>query len=162
MRKHLGHRRRNRRHLQRQGRAEQQQQDQQKQDPSQQEQKQKPEQGPTFRTGIDLVMVDVGVSDDRGRPVSDLLAPDFVVKIDGEPRRFHNVREAEGARVAIIFQELSLIKDLSIGENIFMGYSVRTEKWRYTEWEGGKRGAELYDGDRSARCRAALLPVRRG
>ena len=27
----------------------------------------------------------------------------------------------------------------------FMGYSVRTEKWRYTEWDGGKRGVELYD-----------------
>ncbi|MFN0122825.1 MAG: sulfatase [Blastocatellia bacterium] len=25
------------------------------------------------------------------------------------------------------------------------GYSVRTERWRYTEWEGGKQGAELYD-----------------
>src|SRR5262245_31986472 len=27
----------------------------------------------------------------------------------------------------------------------FMGYSVRTEKWRYTEWDGGTRGTELYD-----------------
>jgi iduronate 2-sulfatase len=27
----------------------------------------------------------------------------------------------------------------------FMGYSIRTEKWRYTEWDSGKRGAELYD-----------------
>jgi hypothetical protein len=26
-----------------------------------------------------------------------------------------------------------------------MGYSIRTEKWRYTEWDTGKRGAELYD-----------------
>jgi len=26
-----------------------------------------------------------------------------------------------------------------------MGYSVRTERWRYTEWDGGKAGAELYD-----------------
>ena len=26
----------------------------------------------------------------------------------------------------------------------YMGYSVRTEKWRYTEWDGGKRGRELY------------------
>ena len=28
-----------------------------------------------------------------------------------------------------------------------MGYSVRTERWRYTEWDGGKLGAELYDHD---------------
>jgi uncharacterized sulfatase len=31
------------------------------------------------------------------------------------------------------------------GENMFMGYSVRTDKWRYTEWDGGSRGTELYD-----------------
>jgi uncharacterized sulfatase len=27
----------------------------------------------------------------------------------------------------------------------FAGYSVRTERWRYTEWDGGKQGVELYD-----------------
>ncbi len=27
----------------------------------------------------------------------------------------------------------------------FMGYSVRTERWRYTEWDDGKRGVELYN-----------------
>ena len=27
------------------------------------------------------------------------------------------------------------------------GYSIRTERWRYTEWEGGKAGVELYDHD---------------
>ena len=27
----------------------------------------------------------------------------------------------------------------------FMGYSVRTERWRYSEWDEGKRGRELYD-----------------
>ncbi len=26
-----------------------------------------------------------------------------------------------------------------------MGRSVRTDRWRYSEWDGGKRGAELYD-----------------
>jgi iduronate 2-sulfatase len=31
------------------------------------------------------------------------------------------------------------------GENGFMGYSVRTERWRYTEWDNGKRGVELYN-----------------
>jgi len=64
-----------------------------------QETKPKPEQqGPTFRTGIELVMVDVGVSDERGRPVADLLPPDFVVKIDGEVRK---VVSAEHVRIDV-------------------------------------------------------------
>src|SRR5207253_9331548 len=29
----------------------------------------------------------------------------------------------------------------------FPGYSVRTERWRYTEWDDGKQGAQLYDHD---------------
>ncbi|MDT7778178.1 MAG: D-xylose transport system ATP-binding protein, partial [Acidobacteriota bacterium] len=43
------------------------------------------------------------------------------VLIDGEVRRFASVRDAENAGVAVIFQELSLIKELTIGENIFLG-----------------------------------------
>ena len=31
------------------------------------------------------------------------------------------------------------------GGQRIMGYSVRTEQWRYTEWDGGAAGAELYD-----------------
>ena len=27
------------------------------------------------------------------------------------------------------------------------GRTVRTERWRYTEWDGGKAGFELYDHD---------------
>lgn len=27
----------------------------------------------------------------------------------------------------------------------FSGHSVRTERWRYTEWDDGKKGTELYD-----------------
>ncbi len=27
----------------------------------------------------------------------------------------------------------------------FPGYSVRTERWRYTEWDDGQQGAQLYD-----------------
>jgi uncharacterized sulfatase len=31
------------------------------------------------------------------------------------------------------------------GKAGYTGHSVRTEGWRYTEWEDGKRGVELYD-----------------
>ena len=44
-------------------------------------------QGPTFRSGVDLITIDVGVVDGRGIPVDDLGAAEFSVKIDGEVRR---------------------------------------------------------------------------
>jgi uncharacterized sulfatase len=31
------------------------------------------------------------------------------------------------------------------GPKAVAGYSIRTEKWRYTEWDGGRQGVELYD-----------------
>jgi len=33
----------------------------------------------------------------------------------------------------------------------FKGYSIRTERYRYTEWDGGQRGAQLYDHDNDPR-----------
>ncbi len=33
----------------------------------------------------------------------------------------------------------------------FFGYSLRTPRWRYTEWEQGKQGRELYDHDADPR-----------
>jgi VWFA-related protein len=50
-------------------------------------QTQDPAQQPTFRTGVDVVTVDVGAIDRNGQPVTDLHAPEFTVKIDGQPRR---------------------------------------------------------------------------
>ena len=40
--------------------------------------------------------------------------------INGENRRFHTTREAEQSGVAIIYQELNLIPELSVAENIFL------------------------------------------
>lgn len=43
------------------------------------------------------------------------------IVIDGEVRQFKTIRDSEQAGVAIIFQELSLVKELTVGENIFLG-----------------------------------------
>src|SRR5262249_2944499 len=43
------------------------------------------------------------------------------ILIDDSVRNFHSVRDAENAGIAIIFQELSLVKELTVGENIFLG-----------------------------------------
>jgi VWFA-related protein len=51
---------------------------------------------PRFRGGVDLITVDVAVLDSRGRPVDDLRAGDFVVKVDGRER---SVVSAELIRV---------------------------------------------------------------
>jgi uncharacterized sulfatase len=38
-----------------------------------------------------------------------------------------------------------------VGKNPwFLGYSVRNERYRYTEWDGGKRGVQLYDYEKDA------------
>jgi ABC-type sugar transport system ATPase subunit len=47
------------------------------------------------------------------------------IRIDGEARRFRGVHDAEAAGVAIVFQELSLVKDMTVGENIFLGREPR-------------------------------------
>src|SRR6267143_6351909 len=43
------------------------------------------------------------------------------ITLDGSEHRFANVRDAERARIAVIYQELSLVKDVSVAENIFLG-----------------------------------------
>jgi D-xylose transport system ATP-binding protein len=43
------------------------------------------------------------------------------ILVGDEPRHFKSVRDSESAGIAIIFQELSLVKELTVGENIFLG-----------------------------------------
>jgi D-xylose transport system ATP-binding protein len=47
------------------------------------------------------------------------------ILLDGSVYRFANVRESEQAGIAVIYQELSLVKDLSVAENIFLGREPR-------------------------------------
>ncbi len=46
--------------------------------------------------------------------------------IEGTPQRFAGVREAERAGIAVIYQELSLVREMSVGENIFLGREPST------------------------------------
>src|SRR5688572_22873341 len=43
------------------------------------------------------------------------------ILVDDQPRQFEGIRDSEAAGIAIIFQELSLVKELTVGENIFLG-----------------------------------------
>src|SRR5438105_3348637 len=43
------------------------------------------------------------------------------VRVDGAARQFEDVRDAEEAGIAVVHQELSLVRELSIAENIFLG-----------------------------------------
>ena len=45
--------------------------------------------------------------------------------LDGAECRFASVRGSEQAGIAVIYQELSLVKDLSVAENIFLGREPR-------------------------------------
>ncbi|HEV3037526.1 MAG TPA: sugar ABC transporter ATP-binding protein [Candidatus Angelobacter sp.] len=43
------------------------------------------------------------------------------IYINGTLRHFRSVRDSEKSGVAVVFQELSLVPELSVGENIFLG-----------------------------------------
>src|SRR4051812_50211862 len=54
------------------------------------------------------------------------------VVIDGQVRQVHSVRDSENAGVPLIFQAPSLIKELTLRENIFPGRQprpLRAHKW---------------------------------
>ncbi|OHD53715.1 MAG: D-xylose ABC transporter ATP-binding protein [Spirochaetes bacterium GWF1_51_8] len=62
--------------------------------------------------------------------------PDYEgeIKVRGEVCRFKGTRDAEKARVAIIYQELNLIQDLSVAENIFLDRQF-TNKLGIIDWD---------------------------
>jgi D-xylose transport system ATP-binding protein len=43
------------------------------------------------------------------------------ILVEGTVQRFKHIRDSEAARIAIVHQELSLIPEMTVGENIFIG-----------------------------------------
>src|SRR2546430_7801916 len=62
------------------------------------------------------------------------------IEIEGQEQKYSSVRDAEKAGIAVIFQELSLVKEMSVGENIFLGREPR--KFGVIRWEELYRRAQ--------------------
>ena len=63
------------------------------------------------------------------------------VLIEGSAQQFSGVKDAEKAGIAVIFQELSLVREMTVGENIFLGREPR--RFGVIRWE------ELYSRAKS-------------
>ncbi len=64
------------------------------------------------------------------------------VLVDGKPVRFHNPREAMDMGVGMVFQEQSLIPNLTVMENIFLGFEQQFVRFGRIDWKAmGKAAA---------------------
>src|ERR1700743_1180172 len=61
--------------------------------------------------------------------------------LDGRETRFRSVRDALAAGIAMVHQELSVVPDLSVAENVFLGAQPTNRlgfvQWRRMAREGG-------------------------
>lgn len=62
------------------------------------------------------------------------------ILINGVEQQFHNIKQSEKAKIAVIYQELALVKSMTIMENIFLGNEIakygiisKDEMFRKTE-----------------------------
>ncbi len=58
---------------------------------------------------------------------------DGTIFLDGRKRQFRSIADSEAAGIAIIYQELALIPELSVYENIYFGHEIM--KGRKVDWE---------------------------
>jgi len=72
---------------------------------------------------------------------------DGQILLDGRPIRFGSPRGAEAAGIAIIHQELSLVPDMTVAENIFLGCEP-INRFRTVDHRRMRREAERLLGDR--------------
>jgi D-xylose transport system ATP-binding protein len=48
--------------------------------------------------------------------------------VHGQLAKFRSLADAQNARIAVIYQELALVNDMTVGENIFLGSEPRTAR----------------------------------
>lgn len=62
--------------------------------------------------------------------------------INGQPAKFRSLADAQRAGIAVIYQELALVNDMTVGENIFLGSEPRTTSG-LIDWHRVQREARL-------------------
>src|SRR5690606_23980973 len=60
---------------------------------------------------------------------------------NGKPVHFHSLREALDRGIGMIHQELSVMPELSVAENVFLGRQ-RVNRWGMVDWKRMKLTAE--------------------
>lgn len=84
------------------------------------------------------------------------------MRLDGKPVRFRNSRDARDAGIGMVHQELSVIPDLSVAENVFLGRQLTGAtglvQWGRMEAEAKTQLAQL-GIDVDPRTRAGSLPL---
>ncbi|MCG6795694.1 xylose ABC transporter ATP-binding protein [Geobacillus sp. YHL] len=54
------------------------------------------------------------------------------IYIEGKEVRFRNIKESQAAGIAIIYQELALVDEMTVAENLFLGHELMRR--RYIDW----------------------------
>jgi ABC-type sugar transport system ATPase subunit len=69
------------------------------------------------------------------------------ILFDGEVQRFATIRDSEHAGIAIIFQELALVKQMTVAENLFLGTELKRARgvidWNQTYKETARLLGEV-------------------
>jgi L-arabinose transport system ATP-binding protein len=83
------------------------------------------------------------------------------VLLGGQPRVFHSTAEAIAAGVAVIYQELHLVPELSVAENVYLGQWPARLGWvnRRRLWEAARRQLRELGEDIDPRVKVSRLSI---
>ena len=68
---------------------------------------------------------------------------DGEIIVDGKAVKFQNPRQAMEKGIGMVFQEQSLITNLTVMENIFLGYEQQFVKWGVINWKSMSAAAKV-------------------
>src|SRR5437879_12261175 len=63
--------------------------------------------------------------------------------IHGQLAKFRSLADAQNAGLAVIYQQLALVNDMTVGENIFLGSEPRTARG-LINWHKGEHEARIH------------------